>query len=298
MTQRDTEPESLNESSSSAGASSSTSGKHLRLIREGEGQGSNALAPGPTSIVIELYGRRQSNAPLGLALIAAFALHGACGTITRTIATPKRLEERVKMEMYKPPPPPPPEPEVKEEKPKPKKKKPKKKKPKKVEPPPPSNQDPPPEPPKKPPPRVTGISMKSIAKGKSGFKVRVGNTAYGDLNKEKFVSADQVKGYGGGSREFKPVRKAQVSRQAKPIRKYKPRYPRALVDEGIEGRVLLEVEITRAGKVRKVTILKRLHPLLDKKSIMAVRKTIFRPAQVNGKNVDSKTTYTVTWKLD
>ncbi len=127
--------------------------------------------------------------------------------------------------------------------------------------------------------------------------MRVGNTAYGDPNKEKFVSADQVKGYGGGSREFKPVRTAQVSRQAKPIRRFKPRYPRALVDEGIEGRVLLKVEVTRTGKVRNVKVLKRLHPLLDKLSIKAVRKTKFRPAQVNGKNVDSKVNYTVKWEL-
>ena len=302
-----------------------SAGPQLMLIRSDQAHGApsepeapdenvpaQAASPAPDEndgpLILSLYGREQSNWPLGLAIVAAFIFHGALGTATHRIAVPKKMEERVKMEMYKPPPPPPPPPkeepkqEEKKEEPKKKKKKKKKPKPKPKEappPPPPSNQEPPPEPAKKPPRVVTGISMKSTTKGKSGFKVRVGNTAYGDPDKEEFVRAEDVRAYSGGSRDFKPVRTAQLSRSASVRAKpKKPRYPRQVLEEGIEGRVLLEVEVTRQGTTRKVKVLKRLHPLLDKLSVRYVKKMKWRPAIQEGKKVDSKVKYSVKWELD
>ena len=323
MTLQDPENPKPSEEPTGPSEKESGSGPNLKLIRSDDPapvqESVQPTSPQPeesdprseaSPLVLTLYNKEQSNWPLGLAIVAAFIFHGALGTATHSIAVPKKMEERVKMEMYKPPPPPPPpppkeEPKKEEKKEEPKKKKKKKKKPKpkpkpkEAPPPPPSNQEPPPEPAKKPPRVVTGISMKSTTKGKSGFKVRVGNTAYGDPDKEEFVRAEDVRGYSGGSRDFKPVRTAQLSRAASVRKKpTKPRYPRQVVDEGIEGRVLLEVEITRKGTTRNVKILKRLHPQLDKLSVKYAKKIKWKPAIKDGKKVDSKRKYTVKWELD
>ena len=133
----------------------------------------------------------------------------------------KQKQIRVEMALVKPPPPPPPPEPVEEKKPEPKKKKPKKRRP------PPPNQEPPPEPQAEPPPIVTGISMNSTVKS-SGFNVRVGNTTYGDMNKEDFVDPSKVKGY-----RWEPVRGSKLSRQAKVKKEVKPKYPIQAVEAEI-----------------------------------------------------------------
>lgn len=235
--------------------------------------------------------------------LVALSVHVVIAAGAASVPLPKP-QERVEMKIYTPPPPPPepepppPEPEPEPEPPKPEPK-PKviKEPPKETLPPPPANQEPPPEPEPEPVPLVTGISMSSTVTNSSGPKVRVGNTTFGDPNQEKPVKPEDVKAYSGGSEEFAPVRTANVSSPARVLREHRPRYPRQVKDEGIEGVVILRVQVTKDGKTRKVKLVKGLHPVLDNLSLQAIERYVWKPAEVDGQPVDSVLTYRMTWQL-
>ena len=209
----------------------------------------------------------------------------------------KKKQTRVEMALVQPPPPPPPPPpEVVEDKPEPKKKKPKPK-PKKPPPPPPSNETPPPEATKEPPLIATGISKSSVVKS-SAFNVRVGNTTYGDVNKEDFVDPNKLNPYAGGQKGWQPVRSGKLSRKAKVKKEVKPPYPPQAEEAEIEGTVVLRVEITKTGKVRKAKVVRKLGFGLDEAALEAIKKFPFSPALVEDEPVDSIiTNYKITFEL-
>jgi TonB family protein len=240
---------------------------------------------------------------LGGSLFLAGVVHVAIGVGAASIPMPKP-QQRVEMAIYEPPPPPEPEPPPPEPEPEPEKPKPKPK-PKPIDktppPPPPPNQEAPPDepPPTEPVPVVTGISMASTVKGKGGPKFRVGNTTYGDPNKEKFVDPNKVRPYTGGKvpEKFEPVRQANVSTSVKVVSEYKPPYPRQLKEEGVEGTVILRVQVTKSGKTRKAKLVKGIHPVIDKLSLQAIERFKWRAATVNGEAVDTVITYRMAWEL-
>jgi protein TonB len=247
-------------------------------------------------------GDRDTWAPFLVGLLLALLIHGALASTTR-LAPPKKTSERVEMAIYRPPPPPPPPepppPPPEPEKPKPKPPPPPPPKEVVPPPPPPPNETPPPTPPPaEPVPIVTGISMSSTVQGNSGFQVRVGNTTYGDPNKEKFVDPKDVKPYAGGSKDFEPVRQSSLTREARVLQDYKGTYPRDLAEQGVEGAVLLQLEITKAGTLRNVRLLKSCgNATLDRLAQEYVKRFRFAPAEVNGEASDSILRYTYRFEL-
>ncbi len=242
--------------------------------------------------------RGRSSATYIVAFILAFTMHGVAGAGAGQ-AKAKKLEERVQMALVKPPPPPPPPPEPPKPPP-PEEKKPPPPPPKKEQPPPPPppNQEPPKEPPKEPVPIVTGISMSSTVKGNSGMNVRVGNTTYGDPNKEKFTKPGDVQQYAGGTPDFKPVRQASISVEARVLKDVKAPYPRELADQGVEGVVVLLVDVTTAGITKDARIVKGSgNASLDALALAAVKKFTWKPAEVDGAKVDSRLRYTYRFEL-
>lgn len=244
---------------------------------------------------------RDSLAPLLLGFVLALCVHAAFASTAR-LAPAKKMAERVEMAIYKPPPPPPPPeapPPPEPEKPKPKPPPPKVPEiPPPPPPPPPPNQEPPPAPPSEPVPVVTGISMASTVQGNSGFQVRVGNTTYGDPNKEKFVDPNDVKPYAGGSPEFKAARASSLTKEARVVQDYKGPYPRDLADQGIEGAVVLLVEITKTGSVRSVRLAKSCgNATLDRLAQEYLKRFKFEAAEVDGAAVDSVLRYTYRFEL-
>ena len=254
-------------------------------------------------------------AGISLTSLGIFALSLAMALLIHAViaATAASLEgrqppERVVMEIVKIPPPPPPEepPPPVEEAPKPKPK-PKTPPPPAKEPtppppeeapPPPSNDTPPSEPPAEPVPLVVGVNLNSVVTGNSaGMKVQVGNTTYGNPDEQKFVPPDAVKPYAGGAEGWKPARAATISREAEVSKAYRVRYPPQLRDEGIEGAVVLRVQVTEAGKTRSAEVVKGVHPILDKLAVQAVKRFVWRPAEVDGEKVDSVVTYRYVFEL-
>jgi periplasmic protein TonB len=243
---------------------------------------------------------RERWASMLVGLLLAIFVHGALATSAGQ-APPKKLSERVEMAIYKPPPPPPPPEPPPPPPPEPEKPKPKPPPPiAKLEepPPPPPNQEPPPELPPEPVPIVTGLTLESTVQGNSGFQARVGNTTFGDPNKEKFVDPKDVKPYAGGSKDFKAARNSSLTREARVLKDYKAPYPRDLADQGIEGSVVLLVEITSAGAVRNARVAKSSgNSTLDRLAQEAIKRFRFAPAEVEGQPSDSILRYTYRFEL-
>lgn len=232
------------------------------------------------------------------ALVAALALHGALAAGAKT-APIKKAPERIVVTMVKPPPPPPEPPPPPPPEPEPPKPPPKKAPPKTLtpEPPPPSNAPPPPEPPSAPVPVVTGLSMASTVKG-AGMKVRVGNTTFGDPNREPFTPPSDVKPYAGGQPGFKAAKAASLSKEARVVRDHRARYPKELVDQGVEGSVVALVSIDAKGRVVAVSVGKSCgNATLDAIAVEALKLFVFAPAEVDGAAVDSVLRYTYRFEL-
>ena len=268
------------------------------------------MAQNPTvgTVPPALFQRRKDGVGLyALGLLVALVGHAAAGA-TAMNAKVSKPPVRISVTMSKPkPPPPPPAPEPEQ----PKEEKPKEPPPKKVkapvekpiEPPapPPPNAPPPKEPPKKPVPILSGVTLESTVEGPGNFQVAVGNTMYDDPNKHKTRPGD-VQRYSadtyrkapappmtGGTNPdkgiYKPVPKFQVTSEPEVLREMKVFYPPDAKRDGIEGVVELRVELWDDGTVRSVKIVRSLHPSLDAAAVEAMRKFLFKPAQVDGKPV-------------
>ncbi|MDP2342210.1 MAG: energy transducer TonB [Deltaproteobacteria bacterium] len=240
---------------------------------------------------------RSDRWPFAAAALLAIVVHGAAA-LSASNAAPRAINQRVQMEIYRPPPPPPPppapppEPEV----PKPKPPPPKRETP---PPPPPPNQEQAPPPPSAPVPIVTGISLSSTVASSSGVSVRVGNTTFGDPNKEKFTKPGDVKPYAEGSPDFKAERASSLSREATVARDFKARYPKELADQGVEGSVVLLIDIASNGKAVSATVARSSgNAQLDALALDAVKERfVWRPAERDGVRVDSRLRYTYRFEL-
>ena len=65
-------------------------------------------------------------------------------------------------------------------------------------------------------------------------------------------------------------------------------FPRFLVEADISGRVVLNVEVTAAGRVRCIRIVKGSgHPTLDDTAVANMARFQFLPAEIDGHPVDA-----------
>lgn len=161
-------------------------------------------------------------------------------------APPKQIKsEPVVMAISMPPPPPPPEPPPPP--PEPEKQKPKPPEIKEDLPPPPNETPPPVE--EAPPPEdikpVTGVTADSVvADSASGVTARVGNTTFGDQNKEEFTPPQDVQRAVARPFDLEGYRKRVFDAMNK-----EKRYPRKAHVLGLEGKCVVKVMINRDGSL-------------------------------------------------
>jgi len=67
------------------------------------------------------------------------------------------------------------------------------------------------------------------------------------------------------------------------IREVKPAYPQAAVAAELEGEVTLEGVVGVDGRIREVTVVRSVHPLLDAAARKAWQQHEYRPARRNGR---------------
>ncbi len=77
----------------------------------------------------------------------------------------------------------------------------------------------------------------------------------------------------------------------------RPSYPEIVRRLGLQGVVILEAVIDRQGEVQDLTLLKGIHPLLDKQAIEAVETWRFEPATLGGEPVSVIYSLTVQFHL-
>lgn len=96
-----------------------------------------------------------------------------------------------------------------------------------------------------------------------------------------------------------PKRPKGPTRAARELRKVKPIYPRSARRAGVEGKVMLSVEVGSNGRVRKVKISRTSGSrALDSAAMTAVKAWVFDPALSNGRAVLSKVTVPIVFGLE
>jgi protein TonB len=91
-----------------------------------------------------------------------------------------------------------------------------------------------------------------------------------------------------GVKLVKPKRKTRV----------KPDYPPKLRAQGIEGNVVVEVQIEANGKIKKVSIVSPSpYEEMNTQALIAANKEVFSPATRNGKGIPFTISYTVRFRL-
>jgi TonB family protein len=71
-----------------------------------------------------------------------------------------------------------------------------------------------------------------------------------------------------------------------PVVKVDPKYPQNLIKERVDGEVVLYAIIRKDGSVDSIQVIRNLDPALDKNSMDALSRWVFRPATRAGKPVD------------
>ncbi|PQJ55121.1 hypothetical protein BTO11_02495 [Psychrosphaera saromensis] len=73
-----------------------------------------------------------------------------------------------------------------------------------------------------------------------------------------------------------------------------PRYPEGI--KGINGYVKAECTINESGKVDKITVLESVPKgVFDKEALRALKRWIYKPAELNGKAVKTKHEVQLDW---
>ena len=76
------------------------------------------------------------------------------------------------------------------------------------------------------------------------------------------------------------------------------RYPTAMQENGIQGRVTLQFVVSKTGKITNVKVVKSLDPLGDKEAIRVVESAPdWTPGKINGEPVTSLFTLPINFKL-
>ena len=77
------------------------------------------------------------------------------------------------------------------------------------------------------------------------------------------------------------------------------RYPKAAVEQGIQGRVLVDFVIDEKGKVTEVEATKSSHPLLEEEALRVIKASPdWKPGKVRGKKVKSRISLNVEFRLE
>lgn len=89
----------------------------------------------------------------------------------------------------------------------------------------------------------------------------------------------------------------RTHREAKPLQAVRAAYPAMALRMGLEGDVILKIEVDAEGKVTKAEITKSAGMGFDDEALKAVRQSRFEPAHKDGKNVPAEFTYIYRFRL-
>ncbi len=94
-----------------------------------------------------------------------------------------------------------------------------------------------------------------------------------------------------------PTPVLKTNREAKPIQTARAFYPPMALRMGLEGDVMLKIEVDPEGKVTRAEIIKSAGTGFDEEALKAVRQSRFEPGQRDGKNVSAEFIYIYRFRL-
>jgi TonB family protein len=80
------------------------------------------------------------------------------------------------------------------------------------------------------------------------------------------------------------------------LSKSDPAYPDDLIEDGVQGTVVLTATIRADGSVGEIAIVKNLNPRLDRNAAEAFSNWVFRPALKDGQTIDIEAVVTVPFR--
>jgi len=80
------------------------------------------------------------------------------------------------------------------------------------------------------------------------------------------------------------------------VHRIEPQYPLEAREKGIQGPVILDVQIQRDGRVGTVNVVSG-DPMLSEAAVMAVKQWVYQPFAMNGKPVERQTRITIRFVL-
>jgi periplasmic protein TonB len=113
--------------------------------------------------------------------------------------------------------------------------------------------------------------------------VRVGNTTTAGFDAD--VAPGDLQGFTGDGAGGGGGTRTRADQPPELLRSFQAPYPKHLIAAGIEGRVLLLVEVLPNGRAGKVTLVKGIHPELDQLAILSLQRFRWRPARRAGVKV-------------
>ena len=101
-----------------------------------------------------------------------------------------------------------------------------------------------------------------------------------------YVAVDEMPSYPGGKTEMYKFMKSEL------------KYPQDAMDNGIQGRVIVDFVINRDGTIQDVTVKESVDPSLDAEAVRMVKAMPnWIPAKLDGKTVRGRYTLPVLFKL-
>lgn len=161
-------------------------------------------------------------------------------------------------------------------------------------------------PPTEPPPQRFTLRPDQVVQGSgAGVSVRVGSGGgipggTAEVAHQSTTAGTRTKGSARRARggAWQPRADIQIQRLPDPIAVPKIECP-AVLEEGISGTVVLEVQVTRSGTVRKVNVVRGIGHGCDRVAAKALRMARFRPAvATDGKSADYELRYEYVFALE
>ena len=131
-----------------------------------------------------------------------------------------------------------------------------------------------------------GFAKALRANPSSPHELEVRQTDFGEIRAEK-----PTRGPGP------PAERKSVNTAVRILSKPRPNYTEQARDLRLEGEVSLRVLFSASGVVEVLRVLKGLGHGLDEEAIRAAENIIFKPAQQDGRSVDSAANIHITFQL-
>ena len=139
---------------------------------------------------------------------------------------------------------------------------------------------------------VFGTNKKTLrANSESAIKTKQGNTIAKEVDQKKLKKGDE---------EALPIPEDEYLVTAMPrvLSEFRAPYPAEAKDQGIEGKVVMDILVDQKGVVRKVTLIKGLGFGLDEAAMSSIKKFSFEPAKIGDRAVAVVIRYGINFVLE